>query len=261
MSENTNPPPGTPSTGKTGRSVLTREEIVARLERNDTGDFTRRNVREFARDGRLTESELENHFPSQSMLGVATAAQTVLANMGGMDALTKQMGSIMAGTAAFKTFTEPLKSLSFIGHDYEHLFRGSIAGLAATASLYQRDIPSNFITGWVANMGQLRVPTIPPISTALAETVSNYAEPTPVVPLGPTVAQYQLRATYELHDEFRAQRHLGETAVSLLQDVKSEFVGQREDTRSQRKLKIARLAVDLVLAACGVAGVVIAIVR
>ncbi|MGA7087458.1 MAG: hypothetical protein WB116_04140 [Candidatus Dormiibacterota bacterium] len=263
MSENTTPSPGTPSAGKADLSGLTRKEIVARLDQDDTGGFTRRNVREFARDGRLTEAELERHFPSQSTFGAVTAAQIVLANTGGINALTRQMVSIMAGAGTLKAITEPLKSMTMIGHQYEDLIRSSFANLGAAPRLHQLDIPGSFINAWAANLGHMEnlLPTIAPISTAFTEAISTYVEPTPVVPLGPTVAHYQLRATYELHDEFRAQLHLGETAVSLLQDVKSEFVGQRQDRRSRRKLKIARLAVDIVLAACGVAGVVVAIVR
>jgi hypothetical protein len=52
-----------------------------------------------------------------------------------------------------------------------------------------------------------------------------------------------------------------ESTNTLLQDVKSEFLGQRQDTKAQRKFKIARLAVDIVLVVCAVTSLMIAILR
>ncbi len=223
MSQNTNPPPETSP---------------------ETGGFTYRNVHQF-------DAELPKDFLDQSTFDAATVAQSMLGNIGGVDAFPKELGEIISGAHLnlVKSITEPLESLSLIPTEFENLAQGSFA---AATGILDLDIPAKFLSGWAANLGHMEdlLPKVPPMNAALTEALSTYREPVvPIIPIGVTVAEYQLEALRDLQNEVVEQRRVVEatarTTNTLLDQVRTEIA-------SQRRLLMASLGAALLLSACAI---------
>ena len=196
--------------------------------------------------------------------GLAAAyAQSIVAPFEGVMSLPDQLGATVSrGLPA--NVDEMLGNVAKFGHQFDGLGTTPIANLAASMNLgHQFDHLGDLTESWTVSSAHVQnlFPDSPPIESLLSAVAPAVLEPPRAVPLGPTGAQYQLQATYELHAEVRAQRQVVESTNTLLQDVKSEFLGQRQDTKAQRKFKIARLAVDIVLVVCAVTSLMIAILR
>jgi hypothetical protein len=94
------------------------------------------------------------------------------------------------------------------------------------------------------------LPKVPPMNAALTEALSPYREPVvPIIPIGVTVAEYQLEALRDLQNEVVEQRRVVEatarTTNTLLDQVRTEIA-------SQRRLLMASLGAALLLSACAI---------
>ena len=222
-------------------SALTRSEIISRLKRDGGSGFTVNNVRSFARDGRLTQADVETYCPEHSIKGTVAYAQAVIGPWGGIGVFSKQLASIAASMPRLGDVHAPIAFLPRMTRQYDGVLKSTFPNLAGIANVArQLEGYGTLATSWSANIGHIHdfLPTSLPVGGPLS--AGNQYQPPPVVALGPNVEQYQLRATRELN-------HSVEAGNVLLAELKTEVIARRRDAKADRKFSVAGLGADLVV--------------
>ena len=189
-----------------------------------------------------------------------------MAQLGGIDAVSKQMVPVVTMASELEAMYAPLRSLPAISRQFGGLDQATFANLGPIANLgHQFDGIRDLTASWTANIAHVQnlLPSLARIGGLPMAAGTPVHEPPTVAALGPTVAQYQLEAMRDLRAEAREQRRMSEASIAttnaLLAQVRTEVAAQRAEGQRQRLLLLASLGAALVLIACAVVSIFLAI--